>query len=45
MYFCDYRQTIKGKMDILRAVGAKCYCMSNVEPTDPRSYYSVSKKD
>src|SRR6187402_836278 len=33
------------KMDILRAVGAKVVvCPTNVEPTDPRSYYSVSKR-
>jgi cystathionine beta-synthase len=32
----------KEKMDILRAVGAKVVvCPTNVEPTDPRSYYSV----
>ena len=35
----------KEKMDILRAVGAKVIvCPTDVEPTDPRSYYSVSKK-
>ena len=35
----------KEKMDILRAVGAKVIvCPTNVEPTDPRSYYSVSKR-
>lgn len=35
----------KEKMDILRAVGAKVVvCPTDVEPTDPRSYYSVSKK-
>lgn len=35
----------KEKMDILRAVGAKVMvCPTNVEPDDPRSYYSVSKK-
>ncbi|PXY43298.1 pyridoxal-phosphate dependent enzyme [Flavobacterium hydrophilum] len=35
----------KEKMDILRAVGAKVVvCPTNVEPTDPRSYYSVSKR-
>jgi cystathionine beta-synthase len=33
------------KMDILRAVGAKVVvCPTDVEPTDPRSYYSVSKR-
>ncbi|MFT5762206.1 MAG: cystathionine beta-synthase [Polaribacter sp.] len=35
----------KEKMDILRAVGAEVIvCPTNVEPTDPRSYYSVSKR-
>jgi cystathionine beta-synthase len=35
----------KEKMDILRAVGAKVVvCPTDVEPTDPRSYYSVSKQ-
>lgn len=35
----------KEKMDILRAVGAKVMvCPTNVEPEDPRSYYSVSKR-
>jgi cystathionine beta-synthase len=34
----------KEKMDILRAVGAKSSCPTDVEPTDPRSYYSVSKR-
>ena len=35
----------KEKMDILRAVGAQVeICPSNVEPEDPRSYYSVSKR-
>src|SRR5690606_9058908 len=35
----------KEKMDILRAVGAKVVvCPTNVEPEDPRSYYSVSKR-
>lgn len=34
----------KEKMDILRAVGAKVVvCPTDVEPDDPRSYYSVSK--
>ena len=34
----------KEKMDILRAVGAKVIvCPTDVEPHDPRSYYSVSK--
>ena len=35
----------KEKMDILRAVGAQVIvCPTDVEPTDPRSYYSVSKR-
>ncbi|PIE48678.1 MAG: cystathionine beta-synthase [Flavobacteriales bacterium] len=35
----------KEKMDILRAVGAKVVvCPTNVNPEDPRSYYSVSKR-
>ncbi len=35
----------KEKMDILRAVGAVVVvCPTNVEPDDPRSYYSVSKR-
>ncbi|MBL4594718.1 MAG: cysteine synthase family protein, partial [Flavobacteriales bacterium] len=34
----------KEKMDILRAVGAEVHvCPTNVQPDDPRSYYSVSK--
>jgi cystathionine beta-synthase len=35
----------KEKIDILRAVGAKVVvCPTAVEPDDPRSYYSVSKR-
>ncbi|NLP57021.1 pyridoxal-phosphate dependent enzyme [Lutibacter sp. B1] len=35
----------KEKMDILRAVGAEVIvCPTNVEPEDPKSYYSVSKR-
>lgn len=35
----------KEKMDILKAVGAEVVvCPTNVEPNDPRSYYSVSKR-
>lgn len=35
----------KEKMDILRAVGAEVVvCPTDVEPEDPRSYYSVSKR-
>src|SRR4029078_12827162 len=35
----------KEKADILKAVGAEVIvCPTNVEPDDPRSYYSVSKR-
>jgi cystathionine beta-synthase len=35
----------KEKSDILRAVGAEVIvCPTNVEPTDPRSYYSVAAR-
>ena len=35
----------KEKFDVLRAVGAEVVvCPTSVEPDDPRSYYSVSKK-
>src|SRR5690606_41662095 len=35
----------KEKCDILRAVGAEVIvCPTDVKPTDPRSYYSVSKR-
>jgi len=35
----------KEKMDILKAVGAEVVvCPTNVEPDDPKSYYSVSKR-
>ena len=35
----------KSKMDILRAHGAEVIvCPTNVEPEDPRSYYSVAEK-
>ncbi|PHR72188.1 MAG: cystathionine beta-synthase [Lutibacter sp.] len=35
----------KEKVDIMRAVGAEVVvCPTDVEPTDPRSYYSVSKR-
>jgi len=35
----------KEKMDILRAVGAEVVvCPTDVEPDDPRSYYSVSRR-
>jgi cystathionine beta-synthase len=35
----------KEKLDILRALGAEVIvCPTNVEPTDPRSYYSVARR-
>lgn len=35
----------KEKVDMLKAVGAEVIvCPTDVEPTDPRSYYSVSKR-
>ena len=35
----------KEKIDVLKAVGAEVIiCPTNVEPDDPRSYYSVAKK-
>ena len=35
----------KEKMDMLRAMGAEVIvCPTNVEPDDPRSYYSVAKR-
>jgi cystathionine beta-synthase len=35
----------KEKIDILKALGAEVVvCPTNVEPTDPRSYYSVAEK-
>lgn len=35
----------KEKVDILRALGAEVIvCPTNVEPTDPRSYYSVAER-
>ena len=35
----------KEKVDILKAMGSKVVvCPTNVEPDDPRSYYSVSKR-
>jgi len=40
-----YDKQSKEKMDILRAVGAEVVvCPTAVEPSDPRSYYSVSKR-
>lgn len=47
-YKCIFTTTdkqSKEKADILKAVGAEVIiCPTNVEPTDPRSYYSVSKR-
>lgn len=47
-YKCIFTTTdkqSKEKMDILKAVGAEVIvCPTNVEPSDPRSYYSVSKR-
>ena len=47
-YKCIFTTTekqSKEKADILKAVGAEVIvCPTNVEPEDPRSYYSVSKR-
>lgn len=47
-YKCIFTTTdkqSKEKIDILKAVGAEVIvCPTNVEPEDPRSYYSVSKR-
>src|ERR1700752_3279161 len=47
-YKCIFTTTdkqSKEKMDILRAVGAEVIvCPTNVEPEDPRSYYSIARK-
>lgn len=47
-YKCIFTTTdkqSKEKMDILKAIGAEVIvCPTNVEPEDPRSYYSVSKR-
>src|SRR3954470_1612444 len=47
-YKCIFTTTdkqSKEKSDILKAVGAEVIvCPTNVEPEDPRSYYSVSKR-
>lgn len=47
-YKCIFTTTdkqSKEKMDILKAVGAEVIvCPTNVEPDDPKSYYSVAKK-
>jgi cystathionine beta-synthase len=47
-YKCIFTTTdkqSKEKIDILRAMGAEVFvCPTNVEPEDPRSYYSVARK-
>ncbi|HUX85181.1 MAG TPA: pyridoxal-phosphate dependent enzyme [Chitinophagaceae bacterium] len=47
-YRCIFTTTdkqSKEKMDILKALGAEVIvCPTNVEPQDPRSYYSVAKR-
>ena len=47
-YKCIFTTTekqSKEKADILKAVGAEVIvCPTNVEPSDPRSYYSVSRR-
>jgi len=47
-YKCIFATTdkqSKEKIDILKALGAEVIvCPTNVEPDDPRSYYSVSKR-
>lgn len=47
-YKCIFATTdkqSKEKVDILKAVGAEVIvCPTNVDPEDPRSYYSVSKR-
>lgn len=47
-YNCIFTTTdkqSKEKIDILKAVGAKVIvCPTNVEPDDPRSYYSVARR-
>ena len=47
-YRCIFTTTDKqspSKVDILRALGAEVIvCPTNVEPDDPRSYYSVAKR-
>ena len=47
-YKCIFTTTdkqSKEKMDILKAVGAEVIvCPTNVEPEDPKSYYSVAKR-
>lgn len=44
-YFVTNDKQSKEKVDILKAVGAEVIvCPTNVEPDDPRSYYSVAKR-
>jgi cystathionine beta-synthase len=47
-YRCIFTTTdkqSKEKMDILKAVGAEVIvCPTNVEPDDPRSYYSIARR-
>ncbi len=47
-YRCIFTTTdkqSKEKVDMLKALGAEVIvCPTNVEPTDPRSYYSVAKR-
>jgi cystathionine beta-synthase len=47
-YKCIFTTTdkqSKAKLDILRSLGAEVIvCPTNVEPEDPRSYYSVAKR-
>ena len=47
-YKCIFTTTekqSKSKLDILRALGAEVIvCPTNVEPEDPRSYYSIAKR-
>jgi cystathionine beta-synthase len=47
-YKCIFTTTdkqSKEKVDILKAVGAEVIvCPTNVEPEDPRSYYSVARR-
>lgn len=47
-YKCIFTTTdkqSKSKLDILRSLGAEVIvCPTNVEPEDPRSYYSVAKR-
>ena len=47
-YRCDFhdeRQTVRRKIDMLKALGAEVIITApNVTPDDPRSYYSVADK-